>query len=39
MNAIPATLGGDAYLVNGNMISIKTASEQLPRQQQKGAQP
>jgi HK97 family phage portal protein len=39
MNPIPAALAGDAYLVNGNMISIKTASEQLPRAQQKGAQP
>ena len=27
-NPIPATEGGDAYLVNGNMISITTAMKQ-----------
>ena len=27
-NPIPASEGGDAYLVNGNMISISTAMKQ-----------
>ena len=29
MNPIPADEGGDAYLVNGNMISLKTAVENM----------
>jgi HK97 family phage portal protein len=30
-NRIPADEGGDAYLVNGNMISLKTAMNQQPK--------
>ena len=35
-NRIPAEDGGDAYLVNGNMISLKTAMNAQPRSSQKG---
>lgn len=35
-NAIPADQGGDAYLVNGNMISLKNAEGNLPKSMQKG---
>ncbi len=31
-NRIPVEEGGDAYLVNGNMISLKTAMSQQPKQ-------
>jgi len=31
LNNIPAELGGDALLVNGNMISLKNAEENLPK--------
>lgn len=34
-NAIPAAEGGDAFLVNGNMISLKSAMENLPKSLQK----
>lgn len=32
MNHIPAEEGGDAYLTNGNMISLKTAMNAQPKQ-------
>jgi phage portal protein BeeE len=37
MNLIPPGTGGDAYLVNGNMISLKNAENNLPKSMQKGA--
>lgn len=36
-NLIPAEDGGDAYLVNGNMISIKTAMNAQPKSAAKGS--
>lgn len=35
MNLIPKEDGGDAYLVNGNMISMKNAENNLPKSMQK----
>lgn len=37
MNRLPEELGGDAYLVNGNMISLANAMNNLPKAMQKGA--
>lgn len=37
MNKIPAGEGGDAYLCNGNMISLKTAMNAQPRSQKGGS--
>ena len=36
MNSIPTEDGGDALLVNGNMISLKNAEQNLPKSLQKG---
>lgn len=36
MNLIPAEDGGEAYLCNGNMISLKTAMTNQPKGAQKG---
>jgi len=36
MNLIDSKDGGDAYLVNGNMISLKNAEGNLPKSMQKG---
>jgi phage portal protein BeeE len=36
MNLIPAEDGGNEYLVNGNMISLKNAAANLPKGLQKG---
>ena len=36
-NAIPASEGGDAYLVNGNMISLTSAMNNLPKSLQGGS--
>lgn len=36
MNLISAEEGGNAYLVNGNMISMKNAEKNLPKSMQKG---
>ena len=36
MNRIPAGEGGDAYLVNGNMISLNTAKNSIPKSQATG---
>ena len=36
MNRISKEEGGDAYLVNGNMISLKNAEANLPKSMQKG---
>ncbi len=37
MNKIPEDQGGNAYLVNGNMISLVNAQNNLPKGLQKGA--
>ena len=37
MNRIPTDKGGDEYLVNGNMISLEHAKNNLPKSMQKGA--
>lgn len=39
MNLIPAEEGGDAYLCNGNMVSLKAAMNTQPRAAQKGGSP
>jgi hypothetical protein len=36
MNDIPEEMGGNALLVNGNMISLKNAENNLPKSMQKG---
>lgn len=36
MNPIPKDEGGDDYLINGNMISLKNAVQNLPKSMQKG---
>jgi HK97 family phage portal protein len=36
MNKLPEGKGGDAYLVNGNMISLANAVNNLPKSMQKG---
>jgi hypothetical protein len=36
MNRIPEDQGGNAYLVNGNMISLANAINNLPKSMQKG---
>ena len=38
-NPIPADEGGDAYLVNGNMISIRTALQGQDEPSQSAASP
>jgi len=38
MNLIPVEEGGNEYLVNGNMISLKNAAANLPKALQKGGQ-
>lgn len=38
-NLIPKEEGGDTYLVNGNMISLKNAENNLPKAMQKGGAP
>lgn len=36
LNKLPKGTGGDAYLVNGNMISLANAMNNLPKSMQKG---
>jgi phage portal protein BeeE len=36
MNDISEEMGGNALLVNGNMISLKNAEQNLPKSMQKG---
>lgn len=36
LNPIPPEEGGDDFLINGNMISLKNAAQNLPKSMQKG---